>query len=137
MESHGGGALSSGEDKSVGGNSAFEQTLNAQPFFVAGTWDRVDGGAAAKGISAYLPKGATADDQKQAAEHGIAPIDLVVVNLYPFETTAAKAGLTAEELIEKIKLQENDHLALIRTLYKAKIQSLRSLIQSLEQKKGH
>ncbi len=63
----GGGALSSGEDKSVGGNSAFEQTLNAQPFFVAGTWDRVDGGAAAKGISAYLLKGATADEQKQAA----------------------------------------------------------------------
>ncbi len=41
------------------------------------------------------------------------------------------------ELIAKIKLQEKDHLALIRTLYKAKIQSLRSLIQSLEQKKGH
>ena len=44
------------------------------------------------------------DDQKQAAEHGIAPIDLVVVNLYPFETTAAKAGLTAEELIENIDI---------------------------------
>jgi len=42
-----------------------------------------------------------AEDQKQAAEHGIAPIDLVVVNLYPFEATAAKAGLTAGELIEK------------------------------------
>src|SRR6202158_752782 len=41
-----------------------------------------------------------AEDQKQAAEHGIAPIDLVVVNLYPFEATAAKAGLTAEETIE-------------------------------------
>src|SRR6266704_1222221 len=33
------------------------------------------------------------EDQRQAAEHGIAPIDLVVVNLYPFEATAAKAGL--------------------------------------------
>jgi phosphoribosylaminoimidazolecarboxamide formyltransferase/IMP cyclohydrolase len=44
------------------------------------------------------------DDQKQAAEHGIAPIDLVVVNLYPFEATAAKAGLTAEELIENIDI---------------------------------
>ena len=43
-------------------------------------------------------------DQKQAAEHGIAPIDLVVVNLYPFEATAAKAGLTAEELIENIDI---------------------------------
>src|SRR5438552_8827082 len=42
------------------------------------------------------------EDQKQAAEHGIAPIDLVVVNLYPFEATASKSGLTAEELIENI-----------------------------------
>ena len=45
-----------------------------------------------------------ADDRKQAAEHGIAPIDLVAVNLYPFETTAAKAGLAAEELIENIDI---------------------------------
>ena len=44
------------------------------------------------------------EDQKQAAEHGIAPIDLVIVNLYPFEATAAKAGLTAEELIENIDI---------------------------------
>src|SRR6202163_811048 len=45
-----------------------------------------------------------AEDQKQAAEHGIAPIDLLVVNLYPFEATAAKAGVTAEELIENIDI---------------------------------
>jgi phosphoribosylaminoimidazolecarboxamide formyltransferase/IMP cyclohydrolase len=45
-----------------------------------------------------------AEDQKQAAEHGIARIDLVAVNLYPFEATAAKAGLTAEELIENIDI---------------------------------
>src|SRR3989441_173888 len=45
-----------------------------------------------------------AEDQKQAAEHGIAPIDLVVVNLYPFEATAAKTGLMAEELIENIDI---------------------------------
>jgi len=45
-----------------------------------------------------------ADDRKQAAEHGIAGIDLVAVNLYPFEATAAKAGLTAEELIENIDI---------------------------------
>jgi phosphoribosylaminoimidazolecarboxamide formyltransferase/IMP cyclohydrolase len=44
------------------------------------------------------------EDQKQATEHGIAPIDLVVVNLYPFEATAARAGLTAEELIENIDI---------------------------------
>jgi len=45
-----------------------------------------------------------AEDQKQAAEHGIAPIDLVVVNLYPFEATAAKSGLTAGELVENIDI---------------------------------
>lgn len=44
------------------------------------------------------------EDRAQAAQHGIAPIDLVVVNLYPFEVTAAKAGLTAEELIENIDI---------------------------------
>src|SRR5579862_1972414 len=41
-----------------------------------------------------------AGDRAQTAEHEIAPIDLVVVNLYPFEATAAKADLTPEELIE-------------------------------------
>jgi phosphoribosylaminoimidazolecarboxamide formyltransferase / IMP cyclohydrolase len=45
-----------------------------------------------------------AEDQKQTKEHGIAPIDLLVVNLYPFEATAAKAGLTAEGLIENIDI---------------------------------
>jgi phosphoribosylaminoimidazolecarboxamide formyltransferase / IMP cyclohydrolase len=44
------------------------------------------------------------EDQKQAQEHGIAPIDLVVVNLYPFEATVAKGYLTAEELIENIDI---------------------------------
>jgi phosphoribosylaminoimidazolecarboxamide formyltransferase / IMP cyclohydrolase len=47
---------------------------------------------------------AKAEDRKQAAEHGIVPIDLVVVNLYPFSATAAKAGVTAEELIENIDI---------------------------------
>jgi phosphoribosylaminoimidazolecarboxamide formyltransferase / IMP cyclohydrolase len=45
-----------------------------------------------------------ADDRKQTAEHGIAPIDMVVVNLYPFSATANKAGVTAEELIENIDI---------------------------------
>ncbi len=44
------------------------------------------------------------EDQKQAAQHGIAPIDLVVVNLYPFEATAARQGLTSEELVENIDI---------------------------------
>src|SRR2546429_4297931 len=45
-----------------------------------------------------------AEDQKQATEHGIQPIDLVIVNLYPFEATAAKRDLTAEQLIENIDI---------------------------------
>src|SRR5580693_8323010 len=45
-----------------------------------------------------------AGDRAETAEHKIAPIDLVVVNLYPFEATAAKPGLTPEELIENIDI---------------------------------
>ncbi|MCB2034878.1 MAG: bifunctional phosphoribosylaminoimidazolecarboxamide formyltransferase/IMP cyclohydrolase, partial [Ottowia sp.] len=33
-------------------------------------------------------------------EHGIDTIDLLVVNLYPFEATVAKAGCTLEDAIE-------------------------------------
>jgi phosphoribosylaminoimidazolecarboxamide formyltransferase/IMP cyclohydrolase len=38
------------------------------------------------------------------AEHGIEPIDLVAVNLYPFEATVAKEGCTLEEAIENIDI---------------------------------
>ena len=38
------------------------------------------------------------------AEHGIQPIDMVVVNLYAFEKTAAKPGVVFEELIENIDI---------------------------------
>jgi len=37
-------------------------------------------------------------------EHGIRPIDLVVINLYPFEQTVAKEGCTLEEAIENIDI---------------------------------
>jgi len=37
-------------------------------------------------------------------EHDIAPIDLVCVNLYPFEATIAKDGVTDEEAIEQIDI---------------------------------
>ena len=45
-----------------------------------------------------------AGDRAQTAEYKIAPIDLVVVNLYPFEATAARPDLTPEELIENIDI---------------------------------
>ncbi len=37
-------------------------------------------------------------------EHGIENIDMVVVNLYPFEATVAKAGCTLEDAIENIDI---------------------------------
>jgi phosphoribosylaminoimidazolecarboxamide formyltransferase / IMP cyclohydrolase len=39
-----------------------------------------------------------------AREHGIQPIDMVVVNLYAFEKTAAKPGAHFDELIENIDI---------------------------------
>jgi tetratricopeptide (TPR) repeat protein len=46
--------------------SSFEQSLNAQPFFLTGNWDVVEGTGEARSASAYLPKGASADERKQA-----------------------------------------------------------------------
>jgi phosphoribosylaminoimidazolecarboxamide formyltransferase/IMP cyclohydrolase len=42
--------------------------------------------------------------EKEAEENGILPIDLVVVNLYPFEQTVAKPEVTLEEAIENIDI---------------------------------
>jgi len=42
--------------------------------------------------------------RKAVAEHGILPIDMVVVNLYAFEKTAAKPGVHFDELIENIDI---------------------------------
>lgn len=47
------------------------------------------------------------DNAEHAAsmqEHGIEPIDLVCINLYPFEATVAKPGCTFEEAIENIDI---------------------------------
>lgn len=44
------------------------------------------------------------EHEKQAETHGIRPIDLVVVNLYPFEATIAKEGVTLAEAIEQIDI---------------------------------
>ncbi len=43
------------------------------------------------------------EHEKTVAEHGIGPIDLVVVNLYPFEATV-KSGASRAEIIEKIDI---------------------------------
>ncbi len=45
-----------------------------------------------------------ATHQKQMKDLGIEPIDMVVVNLYPFEKTIAKKGVSMEEAIENIDI---------------------------------
>jgi phosphoribosylaminoimidazolecarboxamide formyltransferase/IMP cyclohydrolase len=51
-----------------------------------------------------LHRRADAGHRTAVAEHGIPAIDMVVVNLYAFEKTAAKPGVHLEELIENIDI---------------------------------
>jgi phosphoribosylaminoimidazolecarboxamide formyltransferase/IMP cyclohydrolase len=51
-----------------------------------------------------LYKRGNATHEAQARECGFEPIDLVVVNLYPFEKTIAKPGVTLAEAIENIDI---------------------------------
>ncbi len=44
------------------------------------------------------------EHQAKMQEHGIVPIDLVVVNLYPFRQTIQKADVTMEDAIENIDI---------------------------------
>ena len=50
-----------------GVGSSFDQMLKAQPFFLTGSWDVSDGAGEAKGVSAFMPKGA-GDDARQRAD---------------------------------------------------------------------
>jgi len=51
-----------------------------------------------------LYKRGNAKHEAEARECGFEPIDLVVVNLYPFEATIAKRGVTLGEAIENIDI---------------------------------
>lgn len=44
------------------------------------------------------------DHMKQLADNGIETIEMVVVNLYPFEATIAKEGVTMEDAVENIDI---------------------------------
>src|SRR5712664_1781106 len=44
------------------------------------------------------------EHQAAMREHDIEPIDMVVINLYPFEETIAREGATLEEAIEQIDI---------------------------------
>ena len=48
--------------------ASFDQLLNVQPFFLTGVWDIAEGAGDARGITAFLPKGAGADERKRADE---------------------------------------------------------------------
>lgn len=48
--------------------------------------------------------GRSGTDDAVMAEHGIAPIDLLVVNLYPFEATIAKPDCGYEDAVENIDI---------------------------------
>ncbi len=45
-----------------------------------------------------------ANHERQMVTHGIAPIDLVAITLYPFEATAARPGILLAEAIEQIDI---------------------------------
>src|SRR5437764_7127074 len=51
-----------------------------------------------------LAKRAKPEHVKTLADHGLPEIDLVVCNLYPFEQTVAKPGVTEAEAIENIDI---------------------------------
>src|SRR5215475_8999973 len=51
-----------------------------------------------------LHRRADASHRSAVAEHGIPAIDMVVVNLYAFEKTAAKPGVQFDELLENIDI---------------------------------
>ena len=54
--------------------------------------------------SALLFDRSSDEHVRQAAELGIEPIDLVVCNLYPFESTVARDGCTMAEAVENIDI---------------------------------
>ena len=53
---------------------------------------------------ALLAKRNSPEHMSAIADHGIAPIDLVAVNLYPFEQTAARRDVTPADVIEQIDI---------------------------------
>jgi phosphoribosylaminoimidazolecarboxamide formyltransferase/IMP cyclohydrolase len=48
--------------------------------------------------------GRAGTDDAVMADHGIAPIDLLVLNLYPFEKVSANPGSTLDEIVENIDI---------------------------------
>ncbi|MDT7688591.1 MAG: hypothetical protein QOE46_1350 [Acidobacteriota bacterium] len=56
-------AVSSGKATGAG---SFEQPLNSQPFFITGSWETIEGAGEARGVSAVLHQGASAEEKRGA-----------------------------------------------------------------------
>src|SRR6185295_10025155 len=64
---NGANVISSGIEKSgAAGSTVYEQPLFSQPFFVQGDWDKLEGTGDNRNITAYFPRGGSADEKKQA-----------------------------------------------------------------------
>ena len=86
-------------------------------------------------------------DEAVMEEHGIEPIDLLVVNLYPFEQTIARADATIDDAIENIDIggpamiraasKNHDGVAVVVSPddYEGVLESLRSDALSLEERR--
>ena len=61
------GAISSGVEKAgPAGSVTFDQPVHAQPFFVQGDWEKLEGAADGKGVVVLLEKGSGAEERKRA-----------------------------------------------------------------------
>jgi len=86
-------------------------------------------------------------DEAVMEEHGIEPIDLLVVNLYPFEQTIARADATIDDAIENIDIggpamiraasKNHDGVAVVVSPddYEGVLESLRSDALSLQERR--
>jgi phosphoribosylaminoimidazolecarboxamide formyltransferase/IMP cyclohydrolase len=94
---------------STGGTQAFieEQGYPVTPVEELTSYPSIFGGRVKtlhpKVFGGILHRREHAGDQTQAQEFGIPPIDLVIVDLYPFEATVA-SGASEEDIIEKIDI---------------------------------
>jgi phosphoribosylaminoimidazolecarboxamide formyltransferase/IMP cyclohydrolase len=55
-------------------------------------------------FAGILARGGREDDAEAIAAHGIRPIELVAVNLYPFEAAAARAARLPDDALEQIDI---------------------------------
>jgi len=94
---------------STGGTQKFieEQGYNCQKVEDVTTYPSILGGRVKtlhpKVFGGILARRDNEGDQKQMAEYGIPEIDLVIVDLYPFEQTVA-SGASEADIIEKIDI---------------------------------